>query len=216
MVAHGVRQWPKPCWRPPSRLPPAHAIQGIRTVEHSRSHRFLPTLLLQSISLFFIGGVLYSWQMNKIVMVIFAASGGPLFHRILPVVHLPLCDEAPSLPYAETFLLSTLLRHRKGRRLFRGRGFRRLLPQCPRRNRYNAFPFIQTVPGAGPSFVGRRANPGKLSREDKNMPSSGLPHQQPPVWYRYQPGRIKRRLYCGSPRCHSIHPSPRSWSQAWP
>jgi len=109
---------------------------------------FLPTLLLQSISLFFIGGVLYGWQMNKIVMVIFAASGGissiayfllfisPSVTK-LPLFHFPkLISYRP--PFAIGRVVVSFVDVILGICYISVRG---LIA--------TTFPFIQSVPGAG-------------------------------------------------------------------
>ena len=57
---------------------------------------FLPTLLLNSIRMFFAGGVIYLWQLNKIVMTVFVVTGGSfivayfLLFASPSVINLPL------------------------------------------------------------------------------------------------------------------------------
>ena len=109
---------------------------------------FLPTLLLQSISLFFIGGILYGWQMNRIVMGIFAASGGvsaiayfllfisPSVTK-LPLFHFPrLISYRPSFAIGRAVVSTVDVILAVGYISVRG-----LIA--------TTFPFIQSVPGAG-------------------------------------------------------------------
>ena len=60
---------------------------------------FLPTLLLHSINMFFMGGVIYLWQINKMVMIVFAVVGGTFITAYILLISLPSVTSLPLFHY---------------------------------------------------------------------------------------------------------------------
>ena len=110
---------------------------------------FLPTFLLQSINLFFADDVIYSWQLNKIMMAVFAITGGAFWIAyislfILPSVkNLSLFYYPASIFYQPSFAVGKIGTFIVGAFV----RFCCLILRCAAG--VVLFPFIQTVSGAG-------------------------------------------------------------------
>jgi hypothetical protein len=60
---------------------------------------FFPTLLLQCFIMFFTGGILYIWQLNKTVVIVFAAVGGSFGIAFVLLFIFPSVTNLPPLNY---------------------------------------------------------------------------------------------------------------------
>ena len=110
---------------------------------------FLPTLLLNSIRIFFAGGIIYLWQLNKIVMTVFVITGGLfivayfLLFAFPSVINLPLFQNP-------AFIFHLPSNPIKRAAIFVVGGFIRLwylILRCV--TGAVLFPFIQTALGTG-------------------------------------------------------------------
>jgi len=110
---------------------------------------FLPTLLLHSINMFFMGGVLYLWQLNKIVMAIFATVGGTFIIAYILFISLPSAASLPLFHYPTFISYRPSVVIGKVVMLIVGIFVRLCCSTLRAVTGVVLFPFIQTVAGTG-------------------------------------------------------------------